>query len=192
MSKIVDAADNPFGPTATPIVTSKILIEANGSLLQWVGTKNARAFSVGSTGNLTIENAYIKGFVARGGNGGTSAGPGGPGFGGGGGGMGAGGAIYVHAGSLLLENSTFENNGAIGGNGSTGGDIAAGGGGLGGNGVPDGTLTSCGGGGGGGGSRGDGGLFCGQIRSRLNRPPGGRGRGHETTRVLCAHDPAVA
>src|SRR5260370_1899177 len=65
MNKIVDDADNPFGPTATPIVTSNITIEANGSLLQWVGTKNAPAFSVGSTGNLTTQKAYIKGCVAR-------------------------------------------------------------------------------------------------------------------------------
>jgi len=127
MSKIMDDADNPFGPTATPIITSNITIEANGSLLQWVGTKNARAFSVGSTGQLTLENAYIKSFIARSGDGGN----GGIGnFGGGGGGMGAGGAIYVHAGSLVLENNTFEDNGAIGGNGGNGTDFGGGGGGA--------------------------------------------------------------
>jgi len=149
LSKIVEDADNPFGPTATPIVTSNITIEANGSLLEWVGSSNARAFSVGSTGSLMIENAYIKNFLAHGGNGGA---------GGAGGGMGAGGAIYVHAGGLVVENSTFEGNGAVGGDG-TGGPgpaVIGGGGGIGGNG---GGATSCAGAGGGG-SRGNGESIC--------------------------------
>jgi CSLREA domain-containing protein len=175
LNKIVDDASNPFGPTATPVITSTITILANGATLQHVGPTNFRVFAVGSTGSLTIENAYITGFVARGGDGGNG-GPtdnNGGGFGGGGGGMGAGGAIYVHAGSLVLENTTFAVNSAVGGNGSNGAAIGGGGGGIGGNGVPDG-FTSCLGGGGGGGSRGSGDMFCGED-GLLNGVGGGGG-----------------
>ena len=103
----------------------------------------ARAFAVASTGDLTIRDAYIKGFVAKGGNGAN----------GGGGGMGAGGAIYVKgSGSLTIDSSTFEHNGAIGGNGSIfNGASGGGGGGMGGNGGAGGNDL---GGGGGGGSAG--------------------------------------
>ena len=115
---------NPAGRTATPIVFTNITIEGNGSTLQWSGGIG-RAFSVGTasininpdgnmpnvvsgTGNLTIRNIYIRGFVAKGGNGAS----------GGGGGMGAGGAIYVmESSSLTVDGSTFEGNGATGGNG---------------------------------------------------------------------------
>jgi hypothetical protein len=139
-------AHNPFGFTATPMVTSRIRIEANGSTLRDTGTKNFRAFAVGSTGELTISQAYIVGFAARGGDGKL----------GGGGGMGAGGAIYVKgSGSLTIEDSTFDGNGAIGGNGShyeAGFAGGGGGGGMGGAGFGDGSLGS---GGGGGGSGGD-------------------------------------
>jgi uncharacterized repeat protein (TIGR02543 family) len=169
MSNIVDDAHNPLGPTATPIIFSKITIEANGSTLQWGGQRNARAFAVGNasinlnfggtnytfsgTGNVTIRNAYIKSFVAKGGDGAN----------GGGGGLGAGGAIYVKDASLTIENSTFAGNAAVGGNGSTVLlDSGGGGGGLGGNGGS--SEAICGtifcdfqGGGGGGGSRGNGG-----------------------------------
>ena len=137
---------NPFGPTATPPVTSKIRIEANGSTFRYTGTKNFRAFAVGSTGDLTVSQAYVVGFMARGGDGRL----------GGGGGMGAGGAIYLKgSGSLTLEESTFDGNGAIGGNGShyeAGFAGGGGGGGMGGSGFGDGFLGN---GGGGGGSGGD-------------------------------------
>jgi uncharacterized repeat protein (TIGR02543 family) len=158
LSTIVDDAHNPFGPTATPIIFSNITIEASGARLEHVGNLKMRLFAVGAasvdlnpggpskivsgTGKLTIRNAHIKGFVVNGGNGG---------FGGGGGGMGAGGAIYVKDGAVIIDSSTFEANGAIGGNGSasTSEPRAGGGGGLTGNGGRD--------GGGGGGSRGNGG-----------------------------------
>ncbi len=154
MSKIVNDHNNPFGPTATPMITTlanftplaNITIEANGSRLELVpGSPIMRAFAVDGTAHLTIRNAHIKGFGAKGGNG----------AGGGGGGMGAGGAIYVNGGGLTVENSTFEANGAIGGNGSaldtSGGAGGGGGGGLSGNGGTEGLS-----GGGGGGSRGNG------------------------------------
>ena len=146
MDKIVGDTLNPVGPTATPVITTNITIEANGAELQWVGSQPARAFAVLSTGHLTIRNAYIKGFHVKGGNGAR----------GGGGGLGAGGAIFVKGGGLVIENSTFEGNGAVGGNGSANvqQDESGGGGGLGGNG---GNPGQEGGGGGGGGSRGDGG-----------------------------------
>jgi hypothetical protein len=110
-------AHNIFGPTATPLIFSKIVIEGNGSKLQWMDTfspGNSRLFAIGKladpnfasgTGDLTIRNVYVKGFHIKGGDGGK---------GGGGGGLGAGGAIYVAGGSLTVENSTFENNGAVG------------------------------------------------------------------------------
>ena len=163
MNRISDETLNPFGPTATPMVTSNITIEANGSTFQWVGSGNTRAFAVSSTGNLTLRYAYIKGFHAKGGDGGA---------GGGGGGLGAGGAIYLKgSGALTVENSAFEGNAAIGGNGGAEGNVPAfgggayfapaggGGGGLGGNGGPPGDsdcIIDDGNGGGGGGSRGDG------------------------------------
>jgi hypothetical protein len=146
-------AHNIFGPTATPVIFSNITIEGNGATLQWVDTfspGNSRLFAIGTvddpdfasgTGALTLRNVYVKGFHIKGGNGGN---------GGGGGGLGAGGAIYV-SGSLTVENSIFEHNGAVGGNGGDDSGRSGGGGGLSGNGG-DGCS-----GGGGGGPRGNGG-----------------------------------
>ncbi len=167
-------AHNPYGPTATPIIFSTMTIEGAGATLQWTGgtLKNARLFAIGfaavtikqdtlnttvsGAGALTLRNVYIRGFHAKGGNG----------TGGGGGGMGAGGAIYLQNGTLTVENSTFDDNGAVGGNGGasgwgTGGD-EGGGGGIGGAGGTAHFCTGCGvnpssSGGGGGGSKGNGG-----------------------------------
>jgi hypothetical protein len=154
------------GATATPMVTSTIVIEAVGSKIQHGGGPVPyRAFAVGSGGDLTIHEAHIKGFEVHGGNGAD----------GGGGGLGAGGAIYVQAGALSVGWSTFEQNGALGGDGS-GGNFGGGGGGggLGGNG---GAGPS--GGGGGGGSRGDGAdgedAGCGIICPGGSRGGGGGG-----------------
>ena len=151
LSKITDDVDNFVGPTATPMIFSKITIQANGATLVWSGGGHARAFAVGKGGSLTIEGAYIKGFSTKGGNAGD---------GGAGGGLGAGGAIYVtENGQASILNSTFEDNSAVGGNGSGDGMSdggAGGGGGLGGNG--DGWTVDrllFGTGGGGGGSRGN-------------------------------------
>jgi hypothetical protein len=152
LSKITDDVDNFVGPTATPMIFSKITIQANGATLVWSGGGHARAFAVGAGGSLTIQGAYIKGFSTKGGNAGD---------GGAGGGLGAGGAIYVtENGQATILNSTFDGNSAVGGNGSGDGLFnggAGGGGGLGGNG--DGwTLDpqyGFGTGGGGGGSRGN-------------------------------------
>jgi hypothetical protein len=111
VGSIVDDPHNPLGPTATPIIFSNITIEGSGSRLEHVGGLNLRAFAVGTasvdlnpagaprvvsgTGNLTIRDAHVKGFTAKGGDG----------AGGGGGGMGAGGAIYVRSGGLTVESS---------------------------------------------------------------------------------------
>jgi hypothetical protein len=109
LNQVVLDASNPFGATATPMVVSNITIEANGSTLQWTGSKNARAFTVASPGNLTLLDIYIRDFHVKGGNGGS----------GGGGGLGAGGAIYVKGeGSLKVERSAFSGNKATGGNGA--------------------------------------------------------------------------
>src|SRR5262245_55285906 len=145
---------NIFGPTATPIIISKITIEGNGATLQSFDTarpNNSRLFAIGTvnvpglpsgTGNLTLKNVYIKDFHIKGGDGAS----------GGGGGLGAGGAIYDE-GFLTIENSTFEGNGAVGGRGGSQSGEAGGGGGLSGNGGV-GCAESAGGG---GGSRGNGG-----------------------------------
>jgi CSLREA domain-containing protein len=172
LSKITDEAQNPFGPTATPMITSNVTIEADGATFDWIGgNTHARAFAVASTGNLTLRFADIKGFFAKGGDGKS----------GGGGGMGAGGAIYVKGGgSFTAEFSTFEGNGASGGNGSVNrapDNGAGGGGGIGGNGGSGAGF----GGGGGGGARGAGGagsiIFVGQGEDLVIFGFGGGGGG---------------
>ena len=155
-------AHNQFGPTATPLIFKTMTIQGNGATLQWVGTGNVRLFAIGGaiinfdgnsgavtsgsfkgSGNLTLQNMLIKNFHVKGGNG----------AGGAGGGLGAGGAIFVGAAPLTVQNCTFDSNGAVGGNGGDG--LYGGGGGLNGNG---GTFTyPASAGGGGGGSHGDGG-----------------------------------
>jgi hypothetical protein len=168
LTQIADDVNNPTGPAAMPMITSSITIQANGATLEWTGQTNARLFSVGSTGSLTVQNAYIKGFRAHGGDSIS---------GGGGGGLGAGGAIYVLAGRLVLENCTFDSNGAIGGYGGIQADVlGGGGGGMGGDGTAPAGTTSflvCGGGGGGGGSRGGGDTGC--LLSSLGFIGGGGG-----------------
>lgn len=155
-------AHNSLGPTATPIIFSTITIRGHGTILQRAqAAGNFRMFAVGKasisptrgvltsgtysgTGNLTLQDVWIKDFHVKGGDG----------AGGGGGGMGAGGAIYL-AGVLTVQNSTFSNNSATGGDGSfTADGLGGGGGGLSGNG---GAAPADGGGGGGGGARGSGG-----------------------------------
>lgn len=154
MSKIIDDIDNFVGPAANPMITSTVTIVAGGSEFLWVGSDHARAFVVSSTGHLTLRNAYVKGFSAKGGDGGSALGGG---QGGGGGGMGAGGAIYVEGGVLTVQNSTFDGNAAIGGNGSLFlNHVAGGGGGLTGTGAVIFDILTPSGGGGGGGARGKG------------------------------------
>lgn len=162
---------NPYGPTATPVVFSKIVLEGRGATLvrpnpgrDFSGT-NFRAFAVATygifdsaqrlltipgngIGELTVRDAFIKGFTARGGDARD----------GGGGGLGAGGAIFVHRGTLNVEQSTFVDNGAAGGNGAASGFLAGGGGGgMGGNGGEPGPGGAYFGGGGGGGAQFNGG-----------------------------------
>ena len=85
-SSIVDDLHNPMGPTATPIVFTPIVIEGNGARIERSGPTLMRAFAVGSasidinpggtsaivsgTGDLTVRNLHVKGFVAQGGEGG--------------------------------------------------------------------------------------------------------------------------
>src|SRR5262245_16106986 len=141
---IYDDLGNFMGPTATPLITKKIYIEANGARIERAGNgPRMRAFAIGEGGDLILRNAHIRGFRVKGGDGAT----------GGGGGMGAGGAIYVYRGRLTIESCAFEANGAVAGNGSSG--SSGGGGGLGGNGGP-GVEETFWGGGGGGGARGNG------------------------------------
>ena len=173
-------ADNIMGPTATPMITSNVTIEGYGATLQYnkplihypgdiappncslpavdvpLGPEGYRMFAVGTSGQFTLKNVHIKGFLATGGNGADVESDPIPG---GGGGLGAGGAIYLYGGSLVIENSTFDGNGAVGGNGSilVGGVGGGGGGGLGGNGGSGAAGNGEGQGGGGGGGAGGGG-----------------------------------
>jgi uncharacterized repeat protein (TIGR01451 family) len=187
MSAVVLDPNNYMGPTATPIVFTNITIEGNGATLEPASNApNMRAFAVGKasfnvsppgaasyavsgTGNLTLDEVYVKDFVFQGGNGQD----------GGGGGLAAGGAIYVNSGTLTVTNSTFDSNGVIGGNGSTLASPFAGGGagGMGGNGgnVADFGATLFGGAGGGGskGNGGDGGEMAGDDFSGAGGGGGG-------------------
>jgi hypothetical protein len=177
----IQDADNFMGPSATPMITSRITIQGYGATLQlgapdpiqhayWPCERTfdvlslpvgMRLFSVNSGGHLELHDVRVTGFLAQGGDGG---------YGGGGGGLGAGGAIYVQGGGLAVFNSTFDNNGAVGGNGGdkSGGDTpgGAGGGGLGGSGggvdlyQQNGAGQYVGGGSGGGGARGFGSGFA--------------------------------
>ncbi len=157
-----------YGPTGLPPITSDIVIEGNGAIIERSsagGTPNFRLFFVMgpfhtggtgkvavSAGNLTLRNLTLRNGLARGGNGGqaqfnssgTTAG------GCGGGGLGAGGAVF-NQGQLVLHSCLMVSNSAVGGTGparltgqsdSRGG----GGGGIGGAGV-DGNQTLIRGGG---------------------------------------------
>lgn len=186
------ADDGDFmGLAATPMITSTITIEGNGATVVFAPAPpftKFRLFSVAAAGNLTIMNTRISGFNTQGGAGAA----------GGGGGMGAGGAIYVEAGRVEIQNCTFDGNHAIGGagggrgEGDTGG--GGGGGGLGGDGGPGGSVQHAGeyqdAGGGGGGAAGLGnqgqlsGGFGGGVLSQFQQPienffpcggPGGNG-----------------
>src|SRR5260370_24563373 len=102
-----------MGPTSTPMIFSKMTIEAAGATLEWMGKGNSRLFAIGQatvktpngtasgTGGVTIRNAYIKGFHVHGGNGAV---------GGGGGGLGAGGAVYARNCTSIGEDTTFDRN----------------------------------------------------------------------------------
>lgn len=172
--------DNYTGPTATPLVLGDVLIDGRGAVIERnAGAPNFRAFAVGSlevegtrkTGRLVLRDVHVRNFVAQGGNGGE----------GGGGGLGAGGAVYVHAGNLMVQRSTFEFNGALGGNGTRNPDSGGGGGGggMGGHGGNPGPDTDIGGGGGGGGGArgngGDGDSTCGVPCLGLGAGGGGGG-----------------
>jgi uncharacterized repeat protein (TIGR01451 family) len=166
-------AHNPFGPTATPIIFKTITIQGNGATLQRQSAENFRLFAIGQatipydknpltgviggsysgTGDLTLQDVYVKGFQVKGGDGGRGAG----------GGLGAGGAIYVGKVSsgipaLTVENSTFQDNNAIGGNGTS-------------------SAQCCGIGGGGGGIGGNGGVAGGGARGNGSEIAGGGGGG---------------
>src|SRR3954471_650389 len=69
--------DNFVGPSATPIVTSAIVIEAQGARLQRVALgRETRAFVVGPTGDLTLHEVHVKGFAIHGGDGADGGGGG--------------------------------------------------------------------------------------------------------------------
>ena len=169
---IVDP-ESPFGPTATPVIHSTVVIEGNGSSLVGSGDAVTRAFAVDVSGHLTMSNLHVADFTVRGGNGGEAPTP--ETFavlGGGGGGMGAGGAVFVRGGTLVARNSTFSGNNVTGGRGGFG-MFGGGGGGLGGGGGAAGMDS----GGGGGGARGNGRTGQGDV--------GGDGGGTGTGQARC-------
>ena len=133
------AADNYwYGPNALPAISSDIVIEGNGAVLEIGGAPTRlRFFFVGASpttfvspgeGTLTLRNMTLRGGIARGGDGSPSN------SGGGGGGGGMGGAIFTQ-GALALDQVTLDGNSAMGGNGTFGGGGAGGGMGSDGNGL---------------------------------------------------------
>ena len=148
-----------YGWTGLPLISSDVTIEGNGAIIERGSDPNTPTFRLFviagpddrdtntnlpvTTGSLTLRNLWLRGGLAKGGNGGS-----GYGMDRGGGGMGAGGGIY-NRGTLSLSACTLSTNTARGGdNGpeSNGQDGGAGGGGMGG----DGGSAYYGGGGGGG------------------------------------------
>ncbi|MES2988866.1 MAG: autotransporter-associated beta strand repeat-containing protein [Pseudomonadota bacterium] len=133
-----------------PVITDSVTIDGGAHALD--ANHSTRLFFIDAgSKNVTISNfSAISNAKAQGGAGG----------GGGGGGLGAGGAIFVNAGNVSVDNVNFLGNEAIGGAGgsvnpSVGG---GGGGGLGGSGGSGGQASGGGGGGfsgGGGGGGGD-------------------------------------
>ena len=165
---------NITGPTATPLITSTIVVEGYGATIQWVPqicTYNGGDFpkivcpgavpafyatNFNLNPNVTA-GPYTSRLFAVGSTGSLTIhnvyvkgflAQGGSGLNGGGGGMGAGGAVYVQGGTLFVQNSTFDSNGAVGGNGGGvgPGDTGGGGGGggLGGFGGGDADQGGCG------------------------------------------------
>lgn len=145
ITQIDDDSDGYTGPAATVTITSSLTIEGYGATIERATAANMRLFVVGPHAQLAITNTHVKGFAAHGGNGAT----------GGGGGLAAGGAVFIDGGTLIVTDSTFDGNAAIGGNGSTYSESYSGGGG-GGMGGDGGAGSFFGAGGGGGGSRGSG------------------------------------
>ena len=90
-----------YGPNALPAISSDIVIEGNGAVIESTATTRLRFFFVGAStatfvspgaGTLTLRNVTLRGGRARGGDA----------SGGGGGGAGMGGAIF-NQGALTLE-----------------------------------------------------------------------------------------
>jgi hypothetical protein len=117
------------------------------------GNGGSRIFFIAG-GTITLKNLTLANGVAAGGSGGMGSG------GGGGGAAGMGGAIFVNAGSLVINNVTFTGNTAVGGGGGSAlsGFFSGGGGGTGGPGGSSASgINGNGGGGGDFGSTGGGG-----------------------------------
>ena len=160
-----EPSDSLFGPTALPAIYGELFVEGHGATLQRApdAKSSFRLLTVAGTeegdghvpGRVSIHAVTIRGFVARGGDGGMAAGQ--PNFNcGGGGAAGLGGAFFVE-GTLELAGVSLLENRAIGGNG-TGGlanrglatpSACGGGGGLGGAGESGDPAMLRGGGGGG-------------------------------------------
>lgn len=79
------------GYTGTPVVTSEITINGNGSVFDTSGAPDLRFLAVGSTGDLTVDDLTMQNAAVSGGSNG-------------------GGAIFSDGGALTVTNSTFSGN----------------------------------------------------------------------------------
>jgi hypothetical protein len=108
------------GPSAF-VITTPIRIIGTGEHIQRSSqAANFRLFDVTNSGRLSLENLELSQGIARGGDG----------FSGGGGAAGLGGAIFNNQGTVIIRNSTFDNNVALGGSGAVLTEGVGGGGGL--------------------------------------------------------------
>ena len=89
----------------TNLINSNVEIEGNGHTVS--GNSQFRPFFILS-GTVTLRDLTVSDGLAKGGDGS-------------GGGAGLGGALFVYAGNVMLDNVAFSNNAAVGGNGGSGG-----------------------------------------------------------------------
>ncbi|MFN4258554.1 MAG: choice-of-anchor Q domain-containing protein [Gemmataceae bacterium] len=180
ITALLNDTNNPFafGPTAF-VITSSITIAGNPNELGVTidGNDSQRLFGVMEGANLTIQYLTLTGGLAQGGDGGGGF----HGGGGGGGGAGLGGAIF-NDGTLVIANSTFTANQAVGGAGGNGGEDnldggGGGGGGLAGNGSDATDSTGGSGGAGGGGAGANAGNFQVGAGGGFGGGGGGGGQG---------------
>ena len=161
--------------SALPTITQDLLIDGPGAAAQLTisGGDAVRVFRI-EGGTVTIQDLTIADGFARGTDGADAAGNLG---GGGGGGLGGGAGLYMHGGSLTLQNVAFSGNVARGGNGGNGGGAGPPYGGTGGGGGASSLGSSGGSGAGSDGNGGGGGGAGGGYSTGGNGVAGNSGGG---------------